>query len=142
MLIILIIFSQGATLISLTEWTLSLMEFFKTGIQIWSFKFIIFFYLYRKQVDKYYKKKFCIKNRKSILSSLYSMHRIGRLYIKSKLKHLHAVSRSQQCRQKEPSVKTFCSPLSEEFWRHYVLSGRTQRRACPRHQSEEMEIYI
>ena len=141
MLIILIIFSQGATLISLTEWTLSLMEFFKTGIQIWSFKFIIFFYLYRKQVDKYYKKKFCIKNRKSILSSLYSMHRIGRLYIKSKLKHLHAVSRSQQCRQKEPSVKTFCSSFSAEFWRHCVLSSGTQL-ALTSHQSEEMKKII
>ena len=53
---------------------------------------------------------------------------------------LHAVSRTQQRRQREPSVKTLRSPLSAEFWRHCVLSGRTQRRALPRHQSEEMEI--
>ena len=38
------------------------------------------------------------------------------------------------------SVKTLRSPLSAEFRRHCVLSGRTQRRAPPRHQSEEMEI--
>ena len=35
---------------------------------------------------------------------------------------LHAVSRTQQGRQREPSVKTLCSPLSAEFWRHCVLS--------------------
>ena len=29
----------------------------------------------------------------------------------------------------QPSVKTLRSPLSAEFWRHCVLSGRTQRRA-------------
>ena len=40
----------------------------------------------------------------------------------------------------EPSVKTHRSPLSAEFWRHCVLSGGTQRRALPRHQSEEMKI--
>ena len=38
-----------------------------------------------------------------------------------------------------PSVKTLRSPLSAEFWRHWVLSGRTQRRAMPRYPSEEME---
>ena len=40
----------------------------------------------------------------------------------------------------EPSVKTLRSPFSAEFWRHCVLSGRTQNRDLPRHQSEEMEI--
>ena len=45
---------------------------------------------------------------------------------------LHAVFRTQQGRQSEPSVKILCSPLSAEFWRHYVLSGATQRRALPR----------
>ena len=40
----------------------------------------------------------------------------------------HAVSRYLQGRQREPSVKTLRSPLSAEFWRHCVLSGRTQRR--------------
>ena len=48
--------------------------------------------------------------------------------IKLKLNQLHAVSRTEQGRQ-EPSVKTLRSQLSAEFWRHCVLSGRTQRRA-------------
>ena len=52
------------------------------------------------------------------------------------LNQLHAVSRTRQGRQREPSVKILRSPLSAEFWRHCVLSGSTQRRA-PRHQSEE-----
>ena len=37
-------------------------------------------------------------------------------------------------------VKRRRSPLYAEFWRHCVLSGGTQRRALPRHQSEEMKI--
>ena len=53
---------------------------------------------------------------------------------------LHAESRTLQVRQREPSVKTLCSPFYAEFWRHCLLNGRTQRRACPRHQSEEMVI--
>ena len=53
---------------------------------------------------------------------------------------LHAVSRTQQGRQREPSVKTLRSQLSVQFWRHCVLSGRTQRRILPRNQSKEMEI--
>ena len=40
---------------------------------------------------------------------------------------LHAVSHTQQGRQREPSVATFRSPLSAEFW--WPLNGRTQRRA-------------
>ena len=65
-----------------------------------------------------------------------------RVHAARRLRHfqLHAVSRTQQGRQKETSVKTLRSPLSADFWRHCVLSGRTQRRALPRHQSEEMEI--
>ena len=43
-------------------------------------------------------------------------------------------------RQRKPSVNIVRSPLSAEFWRHCVLSGRTQPCALPRHQSEEMEI--
>ena len=35
---------------------------------------------------------------------------------------------------REPNIKTLCSPLSAEFWRHYVLSG-----ALPRHHREEMK---
>ena len=54
--------------------------------------------------------------------------------------HLHAVSRTQQGGQREPSVKTLRFPLSAEFWRHCVLSGRIQRRPLSRHQSEEIEI--
>ena len=46
-----------------------------------------------------------------------------------KKNQLHTVSRTQQGRQGEPSVKTLRSPLSAEFWRHCVLSGRIQRRA-------------
>ena len=38
---------------------------------------------------------------------------------------LHAVSRTQQGRHREPSVKTLRTPLSAEFWRHCVLSVRT-----------------
>ena len=36
--------------------------------------------------------------------------------------------RTQQGRQREPSIKTLRSPFSAEFWRHCVLSGGTQRR--------------
>ena len=53
---------------------------------------------------------------------------------------LHAVSRTQQGSQREPSVKTLRSRLSAEFWKHCVLGGGTQRHALPRHQSEKMEI--
>ena len=63
-------------------------------------------------------------------------------FLKIKLNQLHAVSRTQQGRQRELIVKTLRSPLSAEFRRHYVLSGRTQRRALHRHHSEEMEIKI
>ena len=42
---------------------------------------------------------------------------------------LHAVSRTYQGRQKQHSVKKVRSPLSAEFCRHCVLSGRAQRRA-------------
>ena len=44
----------------------------------------------------------------------------------------HAVSRTQQGRQKESTVKTLCSPFSMELWRHV--------RALPRNHSEEMKI--
>ena len=49
--------------------------------------------------------------------------------VKKKTNQLHAVSRTQQGRQREPSVKTLRSPLSANFWRHCVLSGGTQRRS-------------
>ena len=58
--------------------------------------------------------------------------------LKNKSSQLHAISCTQQGRQREPSVKTLRSPLSAEFWRNCVLRGRTQRRACPRHQSEKI----
>ena len=53
------------------------------------------------------------------------------------INQLHAVSRSRQGRQKEPSVKTLRFPISAEFWGYCVLSGGTQLRALPLHQSEE-----
>ena len=53
------------------------------------------------------------------------------------LNQLHAVSRTHQGRLREPSVKTLRSSLSAEFWRHRVLSSRTQHRPLCRHQSEE-----
>ena len=67
------------------------------------------------------------------------------MYIYYNVKHiknqLHAVSRTQQGTQREPSVNTLRSPLSAQFWiLHCVLNGRIQRRALPRHQSEEIEI--
>ena len=40
---------------------------------------------------------------------------------------LYAVSRTQQDRQEEPSVKTLRYPLSAEYWRHCMFSGGTQR---------------
>ena len=42
---------------------------------------------------------------------------------------LHAVFRTQQSRQREPSVRTLRSPLFAEFWRLCLLRGGTQRRA-------------
>ena len=65
---------------------------------------------------------------------------INKLLINKNQNQLHAVSRTQQSRQREPSVKTLRSPLSAEFWRHCVLTGGTQRRALSRHQSDEMKI--
>ena len=44
---------------------------------------------------------------------------------------LHAVSRTHQGGQREPSVKTLRSPFSTVYWRHCVLSGGFQ--------SEEMK---
>ena len=58
----------------------------------------------------------------------------------NQINQLHAVYRSQQGRQRELYVKTLRSPLSAEFWKHCVLSGRTQRHALARHQREEIEI--
>ena len=57
---------------------------------------------------------------------------------------LHAVSRTQQGRQREPGVKTLHPPLSAVFWRRGVLSGGNlkSRRVLPRHQREEMKILI
>ena len=44
---------------------------------------------------------------------------------------LHTVSRTQQGRQRKPSVKTLCSLISVNIWRHCVFSGGTQHRAFP-----------
>ena len=51
------------------------------------------------------------------------------IMLKINQNQLHAVSRRQQGRQTEPTIKTLRSPLSAKFWGHCVLSGRTQRRA-------------
>ena len=51
------------------------------------------------------------------------------IYLKIKLNQLYAVSRTPKGRQREPSVKSLRSTLSAEFWRHYLLSGETQRRS-------------
>ena len=58
---------------------------------------------------------------------------VGAILKKSKNNQLHAVSRTQQGRQREPSVRHSVP---------YFLpnSGAIQCRALPRHQSEEMEI--
>ena len=58
------------------------------------------------------------------------------------LNQFHAVSRTQQGRQREPSINTLRSPLSAKFWRHCMLSGGPQRRTSPRHQSEELKIQM
>ena len=67
--------------------------------------------------------------------------RIYFIYIFKK-NQLHAICRIQQSRQREPSVKALHTLLSAETWRHCLLSGKTQRRALPGHQSEEMKILI
>ena len=53
----------------------------------------------------------------------------------------HAVSRTQQGRQKQPIVKTLRSSFSAEFWRRCVLNGGTQRHILPQHQSEEIKTW-
>ena len=70
------------------------------------------------------------------------LHESDFFQIKIKSNQLHVVSRTQQDRQRKPSVNTQRSPLFAGFWRHCVLSGGTQRCALPRHQREEMEILI
>ena len=48
------------------------------------------------------------------------------LYQKTiQINQLHAVSRTQQGRQREPNVKTHRSPLFAEFWRYCVMSSGT-----------------
>ena len=53
---------------------------------------------------------------------------------------LHAVSRMQQDRQRELSVKTLS--VSAELWRHCMLRGGVERCAQPRHLVKEMKILI
>ena len=53
------------------------------------------------------------------------------------------MSRTQQGKQREPSVKTLRFPLSAKFWRHCVFSGGTQRRAfasTPERRNENINI--
>ena len=61
------------------------------------------------------------------------------LYILDFFSVSHCIPRTAG-RQRGPSIKTLRSPLSGEYWKHCVLSGGTQRRALPRHQSEKMKI--
>ena len=53
---------------------------------------------------------------------------------------LHAVSRTQHGRQREPSVNTLRFLFSAEFWRYCVCAAGAQRHTLPRHQSKEMKI--
>ena len=58
---------------------------------------------------------------------LYNLHMIiffkkKKVNSQLKLNQLHVVSCSQQCRQREPSVKTLRSTLSAEFWMHCVFA--------------------
>ena len=67
------------------------------------------------------------------------------VFQKSKSNQLHAVSRTQQGRQRELSVNTLRSPLSAEFWRHChcVLSGGPNRRASastPERRNENLNV--
>ena len=60
-----------------------------------------------------------------------------------KLNQLHAVSRTQQGRQRELSVKTLRPPLSAKFWSNCVLSGGTQRLAfasTPEQTNENISV--
>ena len=54
---------------------------------------------------------------------------------------LHAVSCTQQGRQREPNVKTLRSPLSAEFWRHCMLRGGTPSSAStPERRKENVNL--
>ena len=46
--------------------------------------------------------------------SIYYLH----ISLLNQKNQLHAVSRTQQGRQRKPKVKTLRSPLSAEFWSH------------------------
>ena len=62
-------------------------------------------------------------------------------YIKIQLNQLHAVSRTQQYRPREPSVKTLLSKLSAEFIAALRVECRTQRLAfalVPRRRNENI----
>ena len=45
-------------------------------------------------------------------------------------------------RKRESSVKTLCSPVSDEIRRNCVLNDGSQRGDLPHYQSEEMELQI
>ena len=62
--------------------------------------------------------------------------------IQIKSNKFHAVSRTQQGRQRKPSVKTLRSPLSAEFWMHCVFS-ETQRLVFalePERRNDNMNV--
>ena len=57
------------------------------------------------------------------------------------MNQLHAVSRTQQGRQREPSVRTLRSPLPADFWRHCVLSSGTPRfTSTPERRNENINV--
>ena len=56
------------------------------------------------------------------------------------LYQLHAISCTQQSKQRESRVKTLRSKVSAGFRKHCVLSGETQRRVLPRHRGEDMKL--
>ena len=72
------------------------------------------------------------------MKRLMTVDEVKEVFTETAYYQLQAVSRTQQDRQREPSVKTLPFPLSAEFWRHCVSSGGNQRHAWSRHQSEEM----
>ena len=54
---------------------------------------------------------------------------VHRMY--KKTNQLHAVSRTQQGRQRKPSTRTLRASVYAKFQGHCVLSGGTQRRTLP-----------
>ena len=56
-----------------------------------------------------------LKRREVEFYILYNYYSLSNLKYKSYINQHYAVSRTEQGRQREPSIKTFLSPLSTEF---------------------------